>query len=51
MTVRATLHAALVFERNIPAPIDRVFKAFADPLARSEWGALGSFPLRREGLI
>ncbi len=34
-----TLHATLIFERNIPAPIEKVFAAFADPVARSEWGA------------
>ena len=33
------LHATLIFERNIPAPIAQVFAAFADPVARSEWGA------------
>lgn len=34
-----TLHATLIFERDIPAPVERVFAAFADPVARSEWGA------------
>lgn len=34
-----TLHATLIFERKIPASIEQVFQAFADPAARSEWGA------------
>jgi uncharacterized protein YndB with AHSA1/START domain len=34
-----TLHATLIFERDVPAPIGKVFAAFADPAARSEWGA------------
>lgn len=34
-----TLHATLIFERDVPAPIEKVFAAFADPVARSEWGA------------
>jgi uncharacterized protein YndB with AHSA1/START domain len=34
-----TLHANLVFERDVPAPIEQVFAAFADPALRSEWGA------------
>lgn len=34
-----TLHATLVFERDVPAPVEQVFAAFADPVARSEWGA------------
>ena len=33
------LHATLVFEREIPAPVGKVFAAFADPVLRSEWGA------------
>lgn len=37
MTV--TLHATLIFERDIPAPIGKVFAALADPAARSQWGA------------
>jgi uncharacterized protein YndB with AHSA1/START domain len=36
--VPATLHATLVFEREIPAPIEAVFAAFADPVIRTEWG-------------
>jgi uncharacterized protein YndB with AHSA1/START domain len=36
--VTTTLHATLIFERTIPAPIEQVFAAFADPVARSEWG-------------
>jgi uncharacterized protein YndB with AHSA1/START domain len=39
MTLPTTLHATLVFEREIPAPVEEVFAAFADPVARSEWGA------------
>lgn len=34
-----TLHATLIFERDVPASIEKVFAAFADPAARSEWGA------------
>ena len=34
-----TLHATLIFERDIPASVEQVFTAFADPAARSEWGA------------
>jgi uncharacterized protein YndB with AHSA1/START domain len=37
--VTTTLHATLIFERDIPASVERVFAAFADPAARSEWGA------------
>jgi len=37
MAPTAALHATLVFEREIPAPIQKVFAAFADPLARTEW--------------
>jgi uncharacterized protein YndB with AHSA1/START domain len=37
--VTTTHHATLIFERNIPASIEQVFAAFADPVARSEWGA------------
>jgi uncharacterized protein YndB with AHSA1/START domain len=37
--VATTLHATLVFERIIPAPVEKVFEAFADPARRSEWGA------------
>ena len=33
------LHTTLVFEREIPAPIEDVFAAFADPIARAAWGA------------
>jgi uncharacterized protein YndB with AHSA1/START domain len=38
MTV-TTLHMTLVFEREIPAPVEKVFTAFADPVTRTEWGA------------
>ncbi|HEV2163026.1 MAG TPA: SRPBCC domain-containing protein [Stellaceae bacterium] len=34
-----TLHATLNFERDVSAPIEKVFAAFADPVARSGWGA------------
>jgi uncharacterized protein YndB with AHSA1/START domain len=33
------LHATLIFERDVPAPAEKVFAAFADPVLRSEWGA------------
>jgi uncharacterized protein YndB with AHSA1/START domain len=33
-----TLHATLVFERHIAASAERVFAAFADPVARATWG-------------
>jgi uncharacterized protein YndB with AHSA1/START domain len=39
MTLTTTLHATLVFEREIPASVEEVFAAFADPVARSQWGA------------
>jgi uncharacterized protein YndB with AHSA1/START domain len=39
MTLATTLHATLVFEREIPAPVEAVFAAFADPVARTAWGA------------
>jgi uncharacterized protein YndB with AHSA1/START domain len=39
MTPTTTLHATLVFEREILAPVERVFAAFADPVARTAWGA------------
>jgi uncharacterized protein YndB with AHSA1/START domain len=39
MTPFTTLHATLVFEREIPAPVERVFAAFADPAARARWGS------------
>jgi uncharacterized protein YndB with AHSA1/START domain len=35
----ATLHATLVFERKLAAPVEEVFAAFSDPLKRAEWGA------------
>lgn len=37
--VTMTLHATLIFERDVPAPIEKVFAAFADLRARCEWGA------------
>lgn len=33
-----TLHATLAFERHIPATVEKVFAALADPVARSQWG-------------
>jgi uncharacterized protein YndB with AHSA1/START domain len=36
MTLATTLHATMVFEREIPAPVEAVF---ADPVARTAWGA------------
>jgi uncharacterized protein YndB with AHSA1/START domain len=39
MPLATTLHTTLVFEREISAPIEEVFAAFADPVARTEWGA------------
>lgn len=34
-----TLHRTLTFEREVPASIEKVFEALADPVARSQWGA------------
>lgn len=34
-----TIHTTLMFERDAPAAAEKVFAAFADPVARSEWGA------------
>ena len=34
-----TLHTTLVFEREISAPVEKVFAAFADPAARAAWGS------------
>jgi uncharacterized protein YndB with AHSA1/START domain len=39
MAPTMTLHATLVFERDLPAPVEAVFAAFADPVARAAWGA------------
>jgi uncharacterized protein YndB with AHSA1/START domain len=39
MTLKTTLHATLVFDREVPAPVEDVFAAVADPVARTEWGA------------
>ena len=39
MTSNPVLHATLVFERRIPAPVGQVFAALADPVVRVEWGA------------
>ncbi|MGB5134906.1 MAG: SRPBCC domain-containing protein [Prochlorococcaceae cyanobacterium] len=37
-TERVT-HATLVFEREVPATVEKVFSAFANAKIRSEWGA------------
>ena len=34
-----TTHATLVFEREVPATVERVFEAFASARSRSNWGA------------
>jgi uncharacterized protein YndB with AHSA1/START domain len=39
MTSATTRYATLVFEREIPAPVGKVFAAFSDPKARAQWGA------------
>ncbi len=33
-----TVHATLVFERDVPATVEDVFVAFADAKARTQWG-------------
>ena len=33
------IHATLVFERSIPAPVEQVFAALAEAKKRTEWGA------------
>ncbi|HWG03905.1 MAG TPA: SRPBCC domain-containing protein [Beijerinckiaceae bacterium] len=38
MTNDGLRHATLTFERLFDAPVDRVFTAFADPVARAAWG-------------
>jgi uncharacterized protein YndB with AHSA1/START domain len=37
--VDTALHATLVFQREVAAPVEKVFAAFADWKARSDWGA------------
>lgn len=32
-------HTTIALERSYAAPVERVFSAFADPLARAEWSA------------
>ena len=44
MTSKTALHATLVFEREVPAPVEDVFAAVADPIARTEWGAPSDTP-------
>ncbi len=45
MTIKDSLqnervtHATLVFEREIPATVEKVFAAFANATIRSQWGA------------
>jgi uncharacterized protein YndB with AHSA1/START domain len=39
MTQSSILHTTLVFERDIPATVEQVFAAFADPATRIKWGA------------
>lgn len=38
MAGQPTIHATLVFEREISASPEAVFAAFADPVARARWG-------------
>jgi uncharacterized protein YndB with AHSA1/START domain len=38
MIFMSTLHETLVFEREIAAPIEKVFAALADPVERAKWG-------------
>jgi uncharacterized protein YndB with AHSA1/START domain len=38
-TMTMTLHKTLTFEREVPASIEKVFEALADPVARLQWGA------------
>lgn len=35
-------HATIVLERAYPAPVDRIFSEFADPVARAKWSAPSS---------
>ena len=37
--LRDVLHATLVFERTLPAPVSDVYAAFANANARATWGA------------
>jgi uncharacterized protein YndB with AHSA1/START domain len=39
MTAGRVVHATLVFTREVAAPVEEVFAAFADPVARGDWGA------------
>lgn len=38
LKVNSALHATLVFQREITAPVEKVFAALADSQARSDWG-------------
>lgn len=37
MTTRTQTHATFVVEREYPAPIERVWQAFADPAVKAKW--------------
>ena len=37
MIERTTTHETIVLERDYDAPVERVFRAFADPRARARW--------------
>jgi len=37
MTSRSTTHATFVIERDYPHPVAKVFNAYADPRAKSQW--------------
>ena len=39
MEVPDTIHATLIFERAIPATVDRVFAAYTNLAERLQWGA------------
>ena len=39
MEIAPTHHGTLIFERLVPASVQTVFHAFADPIQRAEWGA------------
>src|ERR1700748_3554063 len=39
MEALSTVHATLIFERILPATVDRVFAAYADLTERMRWGA------------
>jgi uncharacterized protein YndB with AHSA1/START domain len=41
MTERSVIHATFTIERSYPAPLSRVFAAFASAEAKSTWGDTG----------